>query len=33
MGKGKGLGGIIAWGVTTVLVGALLITANVLLTG
>ena len=33
MKKGKGLGGIIAWGVTTVLVGALLITANVLLTG
>ena len=29
----KGLGGIIAWGVTTLLVGALLITANVLLTG
>ena len=33
MKKGKGLGGIIAWGVTTVLVGALLITANVLLSG
>ena len=33
MKKGKGLKGIIAWGVTTFLVGALLITANVLLTG
>jgi beta-glucosidase len=33
MKKGKGLGGIVAWGVTTLLVGALLITANVLLTG
>ena len=29
----KGLGNIIAWGVTTVLVGALLITANTLASG
>ena len=33
MKKGKGLKGIIAWGVTTFLVGSLLITANILLTG
>ena len=31
--KGKGLGAIIAWGVTTVLLGAILIAANVLLSG
>ena len=31
--KRKGIGGIIAWGITTFLVGSLLIAANILLTG
>lgn len=31
--KGKGLGGVIAWGATTLGVGAILITANILLSG